>query len=87
MTRRELLILLGGATLIRPLTVLGQEKSVPVIGFLSIASEDTFVPFVSAFEEGLRDAGYVKDTSTGGRTVTWKSCPPWHPNSLPERWM
>jgi ABC-type uncharacterized transport system substrate-binding protein len=61
MTRRELLFLLGSATLMKPFAVLGQEKSVPVIGFLSVASEDTFAPFVAAFEAGLRDGGYVKE--------------------------
>ena len=32
----------------------------PVIGFLSSAAPDTFAPFLVAFRQGLKEAGYVE---------------------------
>jgi putative ABC transport system substrate-binding protein len=57
--RREFLLLLGGAmAVVRPLVA--QQKAMPVIGFLHFASPGPFAPFVAAFHEGLREAGYVE---------------------------
>jgi len=59
MNRRELMLLLGSAlTAARALRA--QQKTMPVIGWLSGASPDPFAPFVAAFREGLSDAGYVE---------------------------
>jgi len=59
MKRRELLIALGGAVTY-PLASRAQQKSMPVIGILSPASYDPFSTFVTAFRQGLSEAGYVE---------------------------
>jgi putative tryptophan/tyrosine transport system substrate-binding protein len=59
MNRRELLMLLGGAmTAARALRA--QQKAMPVIGFLGLASPGPFAPFVAAFRQGLSETGYVE---------------------------
>jgi putative ABC transport system substrate-binding protein len=60
MNRRELLLLLlgGGMTAARALRA--QQKAMPMIGFLGLASAGPFAPFVAAFREGLSEAGYVE---------------------------
>src|SRR5260370_39028674 len=60
MNRRNLLILLAGAGITRPLPVGAQQPAMPVIGFLSSASAESFAPLVAAFRDGLKDAGYVE---------------------------
>jgi putative ABC transport system substrate-binding protein len=57
--RRELIFLLGGAT-IWPLTLRAQQPSKPVIGFLSSGSPDAlWAGFVTAFRQGLCETGFV----------------------------
>jgi putative tryptophan/tyrosine transport system substrate-binding protein len=46
--RRELMLLLGGAMTAAG-TVRAQQKAMPVIGFLGIASPGPYAPFVAAF--------------------------------------
>lgn len=65
MRRRDVLALLGGGTFGWPLAVRGQQKAMPVIGFLSPASPGPNAPYVAAFVAGLSEAGYVE-----GRNVT-----------------
>jgi putative tryptophan/tyrosine transport system substrate-binding protein len=56
-TRRELMLLLGGAmTASRALHA--QQKAMPVIGLLGSTSRGA--PFVAAFLEGLAETGYVE---------------------------
>src|SRR5438034_10783761 len=58
--RRELMLLLGSAmTAARGLRA--QQKTMPVIGFLSSASRDAYASFVPAFRQGLSEAGYVEE--------------------------
>jgi len=64
MRRRECLTLLGGAAA-WPLTVRAQQASMPVVGFLGPGSAAGYVPFLTAFREGLSASGYVE-----GRNVT-----------------
>ena len=64
MRRRELMLLLGGA-----MTAAGalraQQKAMPVIGFLGGGSPGPNAPVVTAFHQGLSEAGYVE-----GQNVT-----------------
>ena len=60
MRRRSLMVLLGGA-LSWPLVALAQQKAMPVIGFLGLASPGPFAHIVAAFRQRLREAGYVED--------------------------
>jgi len=58
MKRRVFVLLLGGAmTASRALRA--QQKAVPVIGFLGIASPAVYVANLAAFRRGLADTGYV----------------------------
>src|SRR5580704_15198558 len=45
---------------ITPIIARAQQKTIPVIGFLSSASPGPFASFVAAFRQGLRETGYVE---------------------------
>jgi putative ABC transport system substrate-binding protein len=61
MRRREflLMLVLGGA-MAASFTLRAQQKAMPVIGHLSLASPGSNAPNVDAFRQGLRDTGYVE---------------------------
>jgi putative tryptophan/tyrosine transport system substrate-binding protein len=59
MRRRELMVLLGGAITV-PRLLHAQQKSMPVIGFLSSVSSGPSAPYMAAFHQGLRETGYVE---------------------------
>jgi len=59
MTRREFNLLVAGAIAwTQPLRA--QQKTLPVIGWLGIASPGPAAPFVAAFRQGLNEGGYVE---------------------------
>jgi putative tryptophan/tyrosine transport system substrate-binding protein len=57
--RRELLLWLGGAVSASR-ALHAQQKAMPVIGFLSGVSPETYTTFVDAFRSGLKDAGFLE---------------------------
>jgi len=59
MERRVLLAVLGGAAARWPLAARAQQKTMPVIGFLSGAASGPYEPYEAAFLQGLRESGYV----------------------------
>src|SRR6266852_986750 len=60
MRRREFITLLGGAAATLPLVARAQQPAGRIyrIGHLSVASREQLLPFIKAFEEGLRSLGY-----------------------------
>jgi putative ABC transport system substrate-binding protein len=64
MRRREFVQLLGGPVLAAPLTARAQQKAMPVIGFLATASPEPWAAFVTAFQQGLSETGWVVGQNT-----------------------
>src|SRR5207302_10677848 len=60
MRRRDFVIFLVGAVGGWPSAVRAQQKPVPVIGYLNGGSRGLSAPLVTAFHEGLGEAGYVE---------------------------
>ena len=65
MKRRDVLPLLGGAVAVWPLAAHAQQKAMPVIGFLRSTPAAPFTHLVTAFRQGLNEAGFVE-----GQNVT-----------------
>src|SRR2546430_13597175 len=57
--RRKFLATLGGAAAAWPLAARAQRPSIPVIGFLDAATAADTVYRVSAFRDGLKEAGFI----------------------------
>ena len=60
MRRRDLIALAAGAAAATPLGARAQQKSMPVIGYVSIGSPELYAPFAAAFRRGLSETGYVE---------------------------
>jgi putative ABC transport system substrate-binding protein len=65
MKRREFITILGSAAATWPFAAYAQQRALPVVGFLSSGSPRTFAKFLKAFQQGLREEGFVE-----GRNVT-----------------
>jgi putative ABC transport system substrate-binding protein len=59
MKRRDFLTLFGAAAT-WPLAAKSQQKTIPVIGFLGIATAAVYAPWLAAFRRGLADTGYIE---------------------------
>src|SRR5436190_5761663 len=59
MKRREFVLLIGGSAA-WPLAARAQQTTRPVIGFLSISSPGAHAPFVAAFNQGLKELGFIE---------------------------
>jgi ABC-type uncharacterized transport system substrate-binding protein len=63
MRRREFVRLIGGAVVMRPLAARAQQATVPVIGFLGPGSARSDAYRVTAFRQGLSEAGLIEGQS------------------------
>jgi putative ABC transport system substrate-binding protein len=73
MKRREFITLLGGAAAAWPLAAWAQQPAkVPTIGFLGSGTPITAGAWVVAFEQRLRELGWIEDRTIkptlGGRS-------------------
>jgi ABC-type sugar transport system substrate-binding protein len=70
-----------------PLAARAQEATIPVIGFLASPSADEWDPFVTAFQGGLKESGYIEGQNTAGRTASMTGCrhspPIWFADKCP----
>jgi putative ABC transport system substrate-binding protein len=58
--RRDFIEIVIGSAVAWPLVAHAQQPTMPVIGFLSNASPDLYVTRLRAFQQGLKEAGYVE---------------------------
>jgi putative ABC transport system substrate-binding protein len=60
MDRRAFIGSVAGGLLAVPFVARAQKSTIPVIGYLSLASPVPWTPYVSGFRQGLNEAGYVE---------------------------
>ncbi len=60
MKRREFITLIGGAAVAWPLTGRAQQPAMPVVGFLRSGTFADVPHWVTAFGQGLKEAGFVE---------------------------
>ena len=60
MQRREFITFVGGAAAAWPLAARSQHPVMPRIGLLAAPTAASYGPYVDAFRQGLKEAGYVE---------------------------
>src|SRR5450631_2211434 len=65
MRRREFILALGGAAAAWPLATRAQQRAMPIVGFLHVASAKPCAHIVAGFRQGLKETGAVE-----GQNVT-----------------
>jgi putative ABC transport system substrate-binding protein len=63
MERRAVLVVLACAVIAAAVPALGQDRKIPLVGFVNSQSIDGWQHFVAAFERGLADGGLAKGES------------------------
>ena len=94
MNRRNLLILLAGAGITRPLAVGAEQPGMPVIGFLSSASAESFAPwsrhFAMASKTPATSKGRMSPSNSLGRRGSTTNCRRspgiWYAGRSPSSW-
>jgi putative ABC transport system substrate-binding protein len=60
MRRRDFISLLCGSVIVGPVAGRAQQPTMPVIGFLNSGSPGPYQHLVAAFQQGLKETGYVE---------------------------
>jgi len=60
MRRREFIISMGGAAVAWPLAARAQQPAIPLVGFLRSGALTELHGRVTAFRQGLKEAGFVE---------------------------
>jgi hypothetical protein len=74
MRRRDLIKVIAASAVAWPFVARAQQ--LPVVGFVNFASAEGYAPQVSAFLDGLSEAGYVVGR-TAGRGAELIVCQHW----------
>ena len=85
MRRRDFITTLGGAAATAAWPLAGYaQQAMPVIGYLSGATNEMMHDYVAAFHRGLANAGYIEgqtnQSTTNGRRDTTIDCQLWRPS-------
>ena len=70
MRQREFITLLAGGTAAWPITLRAQQPTMPVVGFLSGSSLKSVSNEITAFQDGLKEAGFLDGRNVRG----WRPC-------------